>query len=170
MPAVWTPPETQARTAAATVSSPTTFPSTSAVDNDCFLGADGGEYCVVEPATTTASWDSLEPTQSALAGVSLGVDGKDTPGEGIGGGNEALSLYTMMGLCFLVAIVCALDRVAMSVAIVPMGEVYGYSDTTKGLVSGVLRISLKDINHIRRANVHDAPPYTFRPCLTQHFV
>lgn len=40
-----------------------------------------------------------------------------------------------MGLCFLVAIVCALDRVAMSVAIVPMGNVYDYTDTTKGLVS-----------------------------------
>ncbi|CAN0433867.1 unnamed protein product, partial [Laminaria digitata] len=43
----------------------------------------------------------------------------------------------MMALCFLVAIVCALDRVAMSVAIVPMGNVYGYSDTTKGLISSV---------------------------------
>ncbi|CAM9951251.1 unnamed protein product, partial [Ectocarpus sp. 13 AM-2016] len=42
-----------------------------------------------------------------------------------------------MGLCFLVAVVCALDRVAMSVAIVPMGNVYDYSDTTKGLISSV---------------------------------
>lgn len=65
-----------------------------------------------------------------------GVDG------GVGGGvviddgkSATVSVYTMMGLCFLIAIVCALDRVAMSVAIVPMGLKYDYTDTTKGLVS-----------------------------------
>ncbi|CBN74929.1 Similar to transporters, possibly for inorganic phosphate [Ectocarpus siliculosus] len=47
------------------------------------------------------------------------------------------SLFVIMGLCFLVAVVCALDRVAMSVAIVPMGNVYDYSETTKGLISSV---------------------------------
>ena len=56
-------------------------------------------------------------------------------GGGATGAADPGSLFTIMGLCFLVAIVCALDRVAMSVAIVPMGNVYDYSETTKGLVS-----------------------------------
>lgn len=50
-------------------------------------------------------------------------------------------MFTIMSLCFLVAIVCALDRVAMSVAIVPMGNVYDYTDTTKGLVSQSVVVS-----------------------------
>lgn len=54
-------------------------------------------------------------------------------------GGSPTSVFTIMSLCFLVAIVCALDRVAMSVAIVPMGNVYDYTDTTKGLVSRPLR-------------------------------
>eukprot|EP00903_Cladosiphon_okamuranus_P014884 g13783.t1 len=67
---------------------------------------------------------------------------KDIPmlegsGSGATSASDPRSLFTIMGLCFLVAIVCALDRVAMSVAIVPMGNVYDYSETTKGLISSV---------------------------------
>lgn len=75
---------------------------------------------------------------SDVGGVTKAVEGGDigsSKSTDSDNNNENMSLYTLMGLCFLVAVVCALDRVAMSVAIVPMGNVYDYSDTTKGLVS-----------------------------------
>jgi MFS family permease len=46
-------------------------------------------------------------------------------------------LAVMMVLCFLVALICALDRVAMSVAIIPMAGEYGYSPSTQGLIGSV---------------------------------
>ncbi|CAN0287366.1 unnamed protein product [Ectocarpus fasciculatus] len=64
------------------------------------------------------------------------VEATGEAGGGVSSRNQG-SLFVIMGLCFLVAVVCALDRVAMSVAIVPMGNVYDYSDTTKGLISSV---------------------------------
>jgi len=41
----------------------------------------------------------------------------------------------VLALCCAIAAICALDRVVMSVAILPMGEQYGYSDSTRGLVA-----------------------------------
>lgn len=38
-------------------------------------------------------------------------------------------------LCFLVTVICALDRAAMSVAILPMSSEFGYSDADKGVIS-----------------------------------
>jgi len=38
-------------------------------------------------------------------------------------------------LCFLVTVICAIDRAAMSVAIIPMSAEFGYTDSTKGLVA-----------------------------------
>ena len=38
-------------------------------------------------------------------------------------------------LCCAIGAVCALDRVLMSVAILPMAEQYSYSDSTKGLIA-----------------------------------
>lgn len=113
------------------------------VDDECFLGADGGQYCVVEP-TTAQPFQQQRPTAAyPTEAYSPETARPNSPVGAIVGPDRAAlvdnssvsSLYTMMGLCFLVAIVCALDRVAMSVAIVSMGDVYGYSDTTKGLVS-----------------------------------
>lgn len=77
---------------------------------------------------------ALESRQQQQPGVSL-LEGSEGAGASAAAAADPRSLYTIMGLCFLVAIVCALDRVAMSVAIVPMGNVYDYSETTKGLVS-----------------------------------
>lgn len=37
-------------------------------------------------------------------------------------------------LCFLVTTICALDRAAMSVAILPMSTEYGFTDSEKGLI------------------------------------
>jgi hypothetical protein len=60
-----------------------------------------------------------------------------TPRGGLLDGQLAGSSHWLLvvGLCALVAIICAIDRTAMSVAVLPMGQQYGWSDTTRGAVS-----------------------------------
>lgn len=48
--------------------------------------------------------------------------------------------YVLLVLLFLVTALCALDRVAMSVAILPMGAEFQYSDSTRGLISSVFSL------------------------------
>lgn len=48
--------------------------------------------------------------------------------------------YTILVLLFLVTALCALDRVAMSVAILPMGAEFQYSESTRGLISSVFSL------------------------------
>ena len=42
--------------------------------------------------------------------------------------------HNIVLLCFCAAFICYIDRVNISVAIIPMQEAFGWSDTTKGLV------------------------------------
>jgi len=42
--------------------------------------------------------------------------------------------YILLAMCFLASFICYIDRVNISVAIVPMAEQYGWSATTQGLV------------------------------------
>ncbi|GLC70920.1 1 [Pleodorina starrii] len=42
--------------------------------------------------------------------------------------------WTVVGLCFAAFVLCNLDRVNMSIAILPMAEQYGWSSATMGLV------------------------------------
>ena len=42
--------------------------------------------------------------------------------------------HNIVLLCFFAAFICYIDRVNISVAIIPMQEAFGWSDTTKGLV------------------------------------
>lgn len=78
-----------------------------------------------DSSTSSSSSGVLQESKEALSQwTSDRIDGI--------GGQE---LFAMMGLCFLVAVICAVDRVAMSVAIVPMAAQFGYSDTTKGLIA-----------------------------------
>ncbi len=42
--------------------------------------------------------------------------------------------YKIVGLCFLAAVICYLDRVNISVAVIPMQAQFGWSDSMKGLV------------------------------------
>ena len=49
-------------------------------------------------------------------------------------------LYTILSLTFLVATLSALDRVAMSVAILPLAQEYGLSETIKGQISSIFSI------------------------------
>ena len=49
-------------------------------------------------------------------------------------------LYVMMALIFAVGSLSSLDRVAMSVALVPMSEELGYTDTVKGSISSLFSL------------------------------
>src|SRR5215475_791695 len=42
--------------------------------------------------------------------------------------------FVLIGLCFLSTFVCYIDRVNMSVAIIPMAEEFKWDQTTKGIV------------------------------------
>jgi ACS family sodium-dependent inorganic phosphate cotransporter len=42
--------------------------------------------------------------------------------------------YVVAGMCFLATFICYIDRVNISVAIIPMAEEFGWSATTKGFV------------------------------------
>ena len=42
--------------------------------------------------------------------------------------------HILIALCFFATFICYIDRVNISVAIIPMAEEYGWSGTTKGLV------------------------------------
>mmetsp|Transcript_16636 Transcript_16636/g.15995 ORF Transcript_16636/g.15995 Transcript_16636/m.15995 type:complete len:524 (-) Transcript_16636:51-1622(-) len=48
--------------------------------------------------------------------------------------------YLVLVLLFLVTALCALDRVAMSVAILPMGAEFQYSESTRGLISSIFSL------------------------------
>ncbi|TFJ88729.1 hypothetical protein NSK_000298 [Nannochloropsis salina CCMP1776] len=48
--------------------------------------------------------------------------------------------WRLLALSFLCMIICSLDRVAMSVAILPMSLEFGFSETTKGAVSSVFSL------------------------------
>ena len=43
--------------------------------------------------------------------------------------------YTVIGLSALAALICSVDRAAISVAILPMSEQYHWSDSTKGAIN-----------------------------------
>ncbi|MBI1733521.1 MAG: ACS family MFS transporter [Gammaproteobacteria bacterium] len=42
--------------------------------------------------------------------------------------------HKIVGLCFLASVICYLDRVNISVAVIPMQQQFGWSDSMKGLV------------------------------------
>ncbi|MCH8141529.1 MAG: MFS transporter, partial [Proteobacteria bacterium] len=42
--------------------------------------------------------------------------------------------YTLVGLCFCATFVCYIDRVNISVAIIPMAEEFGWNLETQGTV------------------------------------
>ena len=44
-------------------------------------------------------------------------------------------MWVVVGLCCMVAFICYIDRAAISVAMIPMGLEYGWSDHTKGAVN-----------------------------------
>ena len=59
------------------------------------------------------------------------------PGNGPDG---EYSGVVILALCCAIAAVCALDRVVLSIAILPMAAEYGFSDSTKGLVAAAFSL------------------------------
>lgn len=53
---------------------------------------------------------------------------------------DLYSRLPVLALCCAIAAVCALDRVVLSVAILPMSQQYDFSDTTKGLVAAAFSL------------------------------
>lgn len=43
--------------------------------------------------------------------------------------------YYAVGLSAIAALICSVDRAAISVAILPMSEQFGWSDSTKGAIN-----------------------------------
>lgn len=61
--------------------------------------------------------------------------------------------YIVVALAALSALVCAIDRAAISVAILPMSETYGWSDTTKGAINSAFYAG----GALDRSTRHSAP-------------
>lgn len=89
--------------------------------------------------------------QAGVAGVFGGVRQRLFGGGETGAPGEPLvvdadhdragrEIRPLFGLLFLVCFLCSLDRVALSVAMLPMSQDFGWTDTTKGLVSAASTI------------------------------
>lgn len=61
-------------------------------------------------------------------------------GGGTGGGGEGGGGLIVLGLCCAIAAVCSLDRVVISIAILPMAAELGFSDSTKGLIASAFSL------------------------------
>lgn len=48
--------------------------------------------------------------------------------------NRWQTRYTMVGMCAFATFICYIDRVNISIAIIPMAEEFGWDQTTKGLI------------------------------------
>lgn len=48
---------------------------------------------------------------------------------------DVIDYKVVVALCAAVSLICSIDRASISVAIVPMGEQYGWSDSAKGAIS-----------------------------------
>ena len=48
---------------------------------------------------------------------------------------DVLDYKVVVALCAAVSLICSIDRASISVAIVPMGEEFGWSDSAKGAIS-----------------------------------
>lgn len=79
-----------------------------------------------DPYVDVASTESLSAPTNTLAVTTI------PPLESKG--------YVILTLLFLVSALCALDRVAMSVAILPMGDEFQYNASTRGLISSVFSL------------------------------
>ena len=89
--------------------------------------------CVPPTVDQEADEETLPPTQTQTSSSSLtqqqsGSVAAATDSEGW------TRRATVVSFCFVAFLLCNMDRVNMSVSILPMAEQYGWSDGTKGLV------------------------------------
>jgi ACS family sodium-dependent inorganic phosphate cotransporter len=81
----------------------------------------------IEVATDKVT-DSLTRVSQEI--TNSGKNGSGPPAE-----SEYPDYKVVVGLCALVSLICSIDRASISVAIVPMSEEFGWSDTVKGTIS-----------------------------------
>jgi hypothetical protein len=79
----------------------------------------------VEVAVTNGRPSLAAPISSSQGQPALPVDSRPADNR----------WYTVVGLSALAALICSVDRAAISVAILPMSEQFHWSDSTKGAVN-----------------------------------
>jgi ACS family sodium-dependent inorganic phosphate cotransporter len=77
----------------------------------------------------------VQSSSSSLKPDTNGSSGGDNDDGGNGTNGSGAPWYTVVALSAMAALICSIDRAAISVAILPMSEEYGWSDSTKGAVN-----------------------------------
>ncbi|KXZ55458.1 hypothetical protein GPECTOR_2g1007 [Gonium pectorale] len=91
----------------------------------------------IDPASPSSSSPSPSPSISAPSRTTASGDSGPGPGEsqqsldGLSGWRKR---WTVVLLCFVAFVLCNLDRVNMSIAILPMASQFGWDSATMGLV------------------------------------
>ncbi len=67
--------------------------------------------------------------------------------------SDAAGWQMVVGLSALLAMICSVDRAAMSVALSPMGSEFGWSDTVKGTISSSFFLGYTLTNFIGASDV-----------------
>jgi ACS family sodium-dependent inorganic phosphate cotransporter len=93
--------------------------------------------------SSTASTTEQQPSTSSnddstLATTTVAIEKPVSSQSGLL--NDDIMPWIMLGLCWIIGFLSSLDRVAMSVAILPLSTEYGYSETVKGQVSSLLSL------------------------------
>lgn len=83
--------------------------------------------------------DSCRSTFSSALYAYVSDDDEDISSTGVKKELNSETIVTL-GLLFLVACLCSLDRVAMSVAVIPMSAELGYNEQVKGAISTIFSI------------------------------
>ena len=66
--------------------------------------------------------------------------------------DDVLNYKVVVGLCAAVSLICSIDRASISVAIVPMAEQFGWSDSAKGAISSSFFLGYTVTNLIGEVN------------------
>jgi len=95
-------------------------------------------------ASIDTTTQSLQTTDAIITDVdedSLASINTDTTTQSLQATSEQTippEFYPILALCFCVTLLSALDRVAMSIAILPISSEFGYSETIKGQISSAV--------------------------------
>jgi ACS family sodium-dependent inorganic phosphate cotransporter len=89
-------------------------------------GGDGGEAALSGSFDGGASFSGQLSGGSSSGGSSSGSRAREKPGW--------KRRWTILAMCFVAFLLCNMDRVNMSIAILPISQQYGWSSTTIGLV------------------------------------
>ena len=83
-----------------------------------------------------------------------------------------LAIVPALAICCVIAAICALDRVVMSVAIIPMAADLAFSDATKGLIAASFSVgygkSRTTATRLRQVTHRRHQPPSSPPCASFH--